>query len=84
MTANSLSTLSLSGLLPVICYMYPSPSTLPYVLYTLNMVRPFVHCLRYTQRAVMRGKHLRGLRDPNTHDIITVYHSQNTTLCVSV
>ena len=29
----------------------------------------------------MRGKHLRGLRDPNTHDIITVYHSQNTTLC---
>ena len=30
----------------------------------------------------MRGKHLRGLRDPNTHDIITVYHSQNTTLCV--
>ena len=32
----------------------------------------------------MRGKHLRGLRDPNTHDIITVYHSQNTTLCVSV
>ena len=30
----------------------------------------------------MRGKHLRGLRDPNTHDIVTVYHSQNTTQCV--